>query len=54
LAGIAGFGAGIGAHPAVGYNDAIHLAPALIGACGFAIGMGLSIRQANMRFAPDG
>jgi hypothetical protein len=39
VAGMAGFGAGVGAHPAVGYNDAFHLAPAVLGACGYALGL---------------
>ncbi len=32
LVGLAGFGSAIAVHPAIGYNDAFHLAPALLGA----------------------
>jgi hypothetical protein len=39
LVGLAGFGAAIGVHPAVGYNDAVHLAPAVLGGMGFALGL---------------
>lgn len=51
VAGIAGFGAGIGAHPAVGYNDALHLAPAVLGAAGYAIGLVLTFRDARQSCA---
>lgn len=44
LVGIAGFGAAITAHPAVGYNDGIHLAPAVVGAVVYLVGMGLTFR----------
>ncbi len=46
FAGLAGFGAGVAAHPAVGYNDALHLAPAVLGAGGFSLGMVLTFRRA--------
>ncbi len=39
LAGTVGFAAAIGVHPAVGYNDLIHLAPALLGAAMFVAGL---------------
>jgi hypothetical protein len=39
LAGLAGFATAIGAHPAVGYVDAVHLAPAVLGAGLYAIGL---------------
>jgi hypothetical protein len=32
LMGLAGFGAAIGVHPAIGYTDTVHLAPAYLGA----------------------
>ncbi|MBE7474070.1 MAG: hypothetical protein DPW09_30115 [Anaerolineae bacterium] len=41
LAGCIGFATAIGIHPLVGYNDLIHLAPALLGAVMFAVGIGL-------------
>jgi hypothetical protein len=44
LAGAAGFGAGIGAHPAVGYVDPLHLAPAVVGAMGYTAGLALTYR----------
>jgi hypothetical protein len=39
-----GFGAAIGVHPAIGYNDAFHLAPAVAGALLFLIGLFLTFR----------
>jgi hypothetical protein len=45
VAGTAGFGTAIGVHPAIGYTDAAHLAPAIVGACVFAAGLVLSFRS---------
>lgn len=42
LAGAVGFGTAIGVHPAVGYNDLVHLGPAMAGAVMFLVGLGLS------------
>jgi hypothetical protein len=50
LAGLAGFGAGIGAHPAVGYNDPVHLAPAVLGAVSYLLGLGLTYRLMALGF----
>jgi hypothetical protein len=44
LAGLAGFGAAIGAHPAIGYNDPIHLAPAILGVVLYLLGLLLTYR----------
>jgi hypothetical protein len=44
LAGVVGFAAAIGVHPVVGYNDFIHLAPALLGALMFALGLFLTFK----------
>ena len=44
LVGLAGFGAAIGAHPAVGYEDAVHLAPAVLGAATYSLGLILSFK----------
>jgi hypothetical protein len=44
LAGAVGFLAAIGVHPAVGYNDLVHLAPAIGGAAIFALGLVLSFK----------
>ena len=41
-AGTAGFGAAIGVHPAVGYTDWFHLAPAMAGAALFVVGLVLT------------
>jgi hypothetical protein len=41
-AGTAGFGAAIGVHPAVGYTDWFHLAPAIAGALLFVVGLVLT------------
>ena len=44
LAGTVGFSAAILVHPVVGYNDLIHLAPALLGAAMLAIGLLLTYK----------
>ena len=41
-AGAAGFGAAIGVHPAIGYTDWFHLAPAIAGGLLFVIGLALT------------
>ncbi len=41
VAGVAGFGAAIGVHVAVGYTDLTHLGPAILGAVTLAIGLAL-------------
>ena len=41
VAGVVGFGAAIGIHPIVGYNDLLHLAPAILGAGMFVAGLAL-------------
>jgi hypothetical protein len=45
ISGLVGFGAAIGIHPLVGYNDFTHLAPAWVGASLFVVGMGLTCRR---------
>ncbi len=47
LAGAAGFGAAILVHPAVGYNDAVHLAPAVLGAFLYLAGLVLTFRRTS-------
>jgi hypothetical protein len=44
-AGTVGFALAIGVHPAIGYNDPIHLGPAVLGALVFAVGMVLTCRE---------
>lgn len=44
LAGTIGFVTAIGIHPLVGYDDLVHLAPALLGVVMFLIGIGLCYR----------
>jgi hypothetical protein len=44
LVGLVGFGTAIGVHPAVGYNDAVHLAPAALGALTYLAGLLLTFR----------
>jgi hypothetical protein len=44
LVGAVGFGTAIGVHPAVGYNDAVHLAPAAVGAFTYLAGLVLTFR----------
>jgi hypothetical protein len=46
LAGIAGWSTAIGVHPAIGYTDAGHLAPAVAGAALFFAGMAFTRRSA--------
>ena len=42
ITGLAGFGAAIGVHPAIGYTDFVHLAPAYLGAIIFVAGVALT------------
>jgi hypothetical protein len=51
IAGVAGFSTAIGVHPAIGYLSVPHLAPAVLGAMVFAVGLALSARPA---VEPDG
>jgi hypothetical protein len=44
IAGIIGFGAAIGVHPAIGYLSFSHLAPAVLGCLTFASGLALAAR----------
>lgn len=44
LAGAVGFATAIGVHPAVGYNDVVHLAPAVLGASLYLAGLALTFR----------
>ncbi len=53
LVGIVGFGTAIGVHPAVGYNDPVHLAPAVLGALVYLAGLVLTYPQ-MMRGSPRG
>jgi hypothetical protein len=50
LAGIAGFGTAIGAHPMIGYLDPVHLAPAVAGAALYLTGSVLTFRSMNERW----
>jgi hypothetical protein len=47
VTGFVGFGTAIGVHPAIGYIDAIHLAPACIGAALFLVGITLTFRRTH-------
>lgn len=49
LAGVVGFAAAIGVHPVVGYNDLIHLAPAMLGAFTFTAGLLLTYKQMHSK-----
>ena len=44
VAGVTGFGTAIGIHPIVGYNSASHLAPAVIAAAIFIMGLTLCFK----------
>ena len=48
LAGLLGFGTAVGIHPVIGYTDATHLGPAVLGCAVFFIGLGLSMRRAPL------
>jgi hypothetical protein len=53
--GIVGFGTAIGIHPAVGYTDAVHLAPAVVGALLYAAGLLLTFgRRGAFRLSGPG
>lgn len=47
VAGAVGFGTAIFIHPAIGYTDFVHLAPAYAGAVSFAIGIALTFHSMN-------
>ena len=49
IAGISGFGTAIGVHPAVGYNDFLHLAPAYLGSLIFIAGLVLSFKSMYLK-----
>ena len=49
LAGAVGFATAIGVHPAVGYVDLMHLAPAVLGSLSFLLGMILSYPEMMSR-----
>jgi len=49
IAGVAGFGTAILVHPAIGYTDAFHVGPAVLGCCVFAIGMLMSAEQRDAK-----
>jgi len=48
--GLAGFGAAIGVHPAIGYTDFMHLAPAYLGALIFAA----TVLRLRLEYRRDG
>jgi hypothetical protein len=51
VAGIVGWTAAIGVHPAIGYTDAIHLAPAMLGAS--LVFFGLACTRSSMFHPPN-
>jgi hypothetical protein len=53
VAGVAGFSTAIGIHPFVGYNDFVHLAPAILGAVIFVVGIILSFKPMNSNSNSD-
>jgi hypothetical protein len=44
LAGTVGFSSAIGVHPAIGYNNLVHLAPAVLGGILYLAGLILTFR----------
>jgi hypothetical protein len=56
LAGTVGFATAIGVHPAIGYNEPVHLAPAILGAVFYSAGLVTTCRPMafrQRRLAPD-
>ncbi|HXD32016.1 MAG TPA: hypothetical protein VN643_12920 [Pyrinomonadaceae bacterium] len=53
FSGLVGFATAIGIHPLVGYNDLVHLAPAILGAVMFVIGLFLCYRQMHAPLPPE-
>jgi hypothetical protein len=53
FAGVTGFTTAIGIHPVVGYNDLVHLAPAVFGAVIFLCGMILSFKSMHAQSHRD-
>lgn len=51
VAGVMGFGPAIGVHPAIGYTDPLHLAPAVLGSIGYFLGLELCRR--GVRSLPE-
>jgi len=49
LSGVIGFASAIGVHQIVGYNDLLHLAPALVGALMFVVGLSLTWKPMRAR-----
>lgn len=47
FSGLVGFAAALGVHPAVGYTDLFHLAPAIVGAVMFLIGLVLCYKPTH-------
>lgn len=45
LVGVVGFGTAITVHPAIGYDDPVHLGPAVAGAAAYLAGLSLSFRR---------
>ncbi len=52
VSGFVGFAAAIGVHPAVGYTDLFHLAPAILGAIIFLVGLILCYRPMHSPATP--
>jgi hypothetical protein len=53
LAGLCGFATAIGVHPAIGYDDAVHLAPPVVGALGYLVGLAGSFKAYRQARAAD-
>jgi hypothetical protein len=53
FAGLVGFATAIGVHPMVGYNDLLHLAPAILGALMFVIGLFLCYSRMHSEGVPE-
>jgi hypothetical protein len=53
FAGVTGFSTAIGIHPIVGYNDFVHLAPAMLGALIFIVGIILSFKPMHSNSGSD-
>ena len=52
FSGLVGFAAAIGVHPVVGYTNLFHLAPAIVGAIIFVVGLVLCYPAMHQRTSP--
>ena len=54
MSGTVGFATAIGVHPLIGYNDLIHVGPAVAGGVVFWLGLGLTAKGKGNRRDAEG